>query len=125
MTHTSSFDQDTTHTILSSRRRRFLLYHFLENDHANLTEIALQIAAWEEDTSIKDVSEDLHQRVKIALVHNHLPRLADHGIIEYDTRSGDIVVRDGFAEFRPILAHFQENDSYQLKNSENGIPHLK
>lgn len=120
MTQISSFDQDTAHTILSSRRRRFLLYHFLENDHANLTEIALQIAAWEEDTSIEDVSEDLHQQVKIALVHNHLPRLADHGLIEYDTRSGDIVVQDGFAELRPILAHFPENDGYQPKNSEIG-----
>lgn len=107
--------------ILSNPRRRFLLYRFLENDRANLTEIALQIAAWEKGTSIEDVSENLHQRIEIVLVHNHLPRLADHGVIEYDRRSGDIVVRDGFEELRPVIDQIREEYDQRPNNREVGV----
>jgi len=118
MTHPSPFDQRTVHTILSRSRRRFLLYHFLENDYANLTEVALQIAAWEDDSSIENVSENLHQRVKISLVHNHLPRLADHDIIEYDARSGAIVAKEGFEKLRPTIEQTQESEDIQFKTIE-------
>jgi len=103
MLDTSSFDQDTVRSILSNARRRYLLYHFLENDYGNVTEIALQVAAWEGDTSIEDVPEDHYHRIKASLAHNHLPRLADHGVIEYDARSGDIVAREGFDDFRSAV----------------------
>lgn len=103
MPTTRSFARETIHTLLSNRRRRYLLYHFLENDYGNVTEVALQIAAWEEDTSIADVSDELYQRIEISLAHNHLPRLADHDLIEYDARSGDIVVRDEYDHFRTVI----------------------
>jgi len=33
-------------------------------------------------------------RLEVLLHHNHLPRLADHQYLEYDTRQGDVVLRE-------------------------------
>nr|WP_227380784.1 hypothetical protein [Haladaptatus halobius] len=35
------------------------------------------------------------QQARTTLIHTHLPKLADHGIIEYDQRSATVRYRDG------------------------------
>lgn len=54
-----------------------------------------------------DYQEDVHA----SLAHSHLPKLADEGLIEYDSRSGDIRCTDGplFLEEALILAFKIEN----------------
>ena len=39
-----------------------------------------------------DVPYESMDRLELLLHHNHLPRLADHQYIEYDTRHGDVVL---------------------------------
>lgn len=105
-TSTGNSDTDnieTAHQLLGNPRRRYLLYHLMDNGVGNLEELSLQIAAWEQDESVEDVSEESREHVAISLVHNHLPRLADHGFADYDLRSGDIVLTDKFAEIEPFV----------------------
>ena len=64
----------------------------MKNKHGTVEDLSRQIARWEAETKGDDASKDGQHRVAVALVHNHLPRLADHDIIEYDQRSGDIVL---------------------------------
>lgn len=47
----------------------------------------------EELASDSDVSSDDRQHVEIALHHSHLPKLDERNYIDYDHRSGDIVLR--------------------------------
>lgn len=47
-------------------------------------ELARIVAAREEGTSPDGASEELVERVHISLYHNHLPKLADMDVIEYD-----------------------------------------
>lgn len=110
---TEDLSLDSIYGILSESRRRYVLYYFLDNDHANIESIALQITAWEQDVTIDAVSEAAKQRVMTSLVHQHLPKLADYGIVEYDARAGDIVVTTRFSEIR---------DAVEIaKASEDGI----
>ena len=102
---------DTIYSLLGKSRRRYLLYQLLDREHGNVEELSLQIAAWEAEDSMEAVDEEFRQRVYVSLVHNHLPRLADHGVVDYDLRSGDVVKRDGFADLEPILEQFRQTES--------------
>lgn len=82
---------DTLFRVLADNRRRYVLYCFEETDQTvvSLTDLAEQLVTWErqwDDTT--DRSESKHRkRIRIALHHDHLPRLADANLIEYDARS--------------------------------------
>lgn len=97
---TTELPLDSVYGILSESRRRFALYNFLDSDHANIEGLSLQIAAWEQGVTIDAVSEERKQRVTTSLLHSHLPKLEDHGIVEYDSRTGDVIAADGFDEIR-------------------------
>lgn len=75
---------DRVYDLLSDRRRRHLLYLLLDADRLSIDEIALRLAAWEGETPMTAVEDDRRRRIGTALRHNHLPRLADHDVIEYD-----------------------------------------
>ncbi|RKD95259.1 DUF7344 domain-containing protein [Halopiger aswanensis] len=75
---------DRVYDLLSDRRRRHLLYLLLDGDRLPVDEIALRLAAWEGETPLPAVEDDRRRRIATALRHNHLPRLADHDVIEYD-----------------------------------------
>ena len=107
---------DDVFGLLSESRRRYLLYHFLENDWANVENLSRRIAAWEGDTAVRAVDEDDREKVAVSLVHNHLPRLADHDVVEYDSRSGDVVTANGFEELRPFV------EQAQAIEQDSGVP---
>lgn len=77
-------------TLLSHRRRRNVLYYLSEHDLASLDTLATTIAARELGIPSEGVPNADRQAVLVDLYHNHLPKLADRGLIEYDDRSGAI-----------------------------------
>lgn len=93
---------DRAHECLSNPRRRVVLYHLLERDRVTVEECARAIVASEQDGTVDDSGSPLEQ-VELALVHNHLPRLRDYDILEYDVRSGDVIKRQGFETIEPIV----------------------
>lgn len=105
-----SSEMGPIYTLLGESRRRYLLYQLVDEEYANVDDLSLQIAAWERGTSIDAVSEEERQRVCISLVHAHLPRLADHGVVDYDLRSGDVVLTDGVTALEPLLEQFKRTE---------------
>lgn len=78
-------------SLLSYRRRRDTLYYISDHETASLESLATSIAAREADIPAENVSADEREAVLIDLYHNHLPKLADQRLIEYDSRSGAIM----------------------------------
>lgn len=97
-------------SLLAESERRYLLYELAEHRDANLEDVVSQIAALKLDSRPALIDKETRQQIYISLVHNHLPRLADYGIIEYDLRSGDIVLADGFDDIRPLLKQFKQTE---------------
>lgn len=93
-------------SLLAESERRFVLYSLASEEPAQLSTLVRQIAAWQTGS----VDEETTQRIYIGLVHNHLPRLEDHGIIEYDLRSGDVVLDEGFEDVRSLLEQFRQTE---------------
>lgn len=79
----SRMSESARHRILSNERRRTALA-VLENRSTpiELETMAAEIANLNRDTAT--VGEEAVDRLAIVLHHNHLPMLADFGVIAYD-----------------------------------------
>lgn len=101
-----AFDPDTACSLLSNTRRRHLLACFQDSAVRPVAELAVEIAAREQEVPVSAVDEAIRERVHISLVHNHIPRLVDHGVLEWDPRSGDVVRDDGFTALESFAGGF-------------------
>lgn len=94
-----ALDQDDVFHILQNERRRNVL-RYLENadgdDVIEMRDMAVQIAAWENDTTVQQLHSDQRQRVYIALYQSHLPKLDKLGLINYNKPRG-------YVEPKPLL----------------------
>jgi hypothetical protein len=118
MSETEHDDLDTIFELLSRPRCRYTLFHFLENQHTNVENVSHQVAAWEDETTVQSVTEATMQTVTTSLIHNHLPRLAECGIIEFDNRSGDVAVTDRFDSVRDSIERARVLDDGPVANDE-------
>lgn len=82
-------DPDTVFHLLQSERRRCALQCIADRDALIDTRtLSEQVAAWEYGTAVEDLTSDQRQRVYISLYQSHLPKLDEHGIVNYDQSSG-------------------------------------
>lgn len=77
--------------MLGNRRRRYILCYLLDqNSPTECSELAKQIAAWENNLESDQVQMSQYQSVYNSLYQTHLPKLESAGLIEYD-RSENLV----------------------------------
>lgn len=84
----SKFDppeKDEIYALLSNHRRRYTV-HFLKQQDGSVTlgELADQVAAWEQDKPIDEITSDERKRVYTSLQQTHIPRLEEAGMIDVD-----------------------------------------
>jgi len=66
-------------------RRRYVIYYLQRyGSPVELGELAEQVAAWENDTTVGEVSPSERKSVYSALHQTHLPRLQTAGVVHYD-----------------------------------------
>lgn len=75
-------DIETTFDLLSSSARRTIIAVLHETDSIERHRLTTTLSAVEADGL--DASEENRRQVRIALHHNHLPRLAQGNLITYD-----------------------------------------
>lgn len=83
-------DDKVFHLLQNRRRRNVIRYLSDAEGTVSMRDIAEQVAAWEHDTSVAQLSSDERQRVYIPLYQNHLPKLDEEGVIEYDQSRGTV-----------------------------------
>lgn len=87
--------QDTVFEILSNSRRRFMLSYLHEHDGpVDLMDLANEIAAWENDTTVAELTDKQSKRVYVSVYQTHVPKLVSTDLIEYDSDSGLIELSD-------------------------------
>jgi hypothetical protein len=85
----ANLTENDRHRLLASERRRVVLDILGERSGpVSLEELATAVTATENDTDAPD--KDAVERVRIALHHKHLPKMADLGIIDYDLVSQQV-----------------------------------
>ncbi len=88
---TVEMDEDQIYHLLQNERRRNVLRYLHDTDgQVSMRDVAEQVAAWENDTTVQALSSDKRQRVYIPLYQSHLPKLDEEGVIEYDQSRGTV-----------------------------------
>lgn len=94
---------DDVFDALSDSRRRYVLHHLADqsDDTAGYGGLVEYVIAHSPDLDGED-----GDRVRLTLTHTHLPKLADAGLIDHDTRSGTVRYRPSslVEEIRELVA---------------------
>jgi DNA-binding transcriptional ArsR family regulator len=96
--------KDTVFSVLSNQRRRHVLRCLRdEPDGSNIRDLSRQIAAWENDVSVEEITYKQRKRVYTSLHQTHLPKLADSGVIDYDRDRGTVALTERAATLEEFL----------------------
>ncbi|SEO22345.1 hypothetical protein SAMN04487948_101183 [Halogranum amylolyticum] len=92
------------HLLQNARRRAVLRYLFTHDDEPfEMRDIAEFVAAWENDTTLQQLTSDERQRAYISLYQCHLPKLDDKGIVDYNQSRGVVTPTAAVEQFRPYI----------------------
>lgn len=112
--------KDETFHLLSNQRRRDALRYLADHDGSvDMRDLAEQVAAWEQGTTVQQLTSQERQRVYIALYQTHLPKLADHGVISYDQSRGTIERTERADQLEPYL---DDTDDVGSVDSGSTVP---
>lgn len=101
--HSAPTTDEIFHVLQNERRRNALRYLQGKDEPVRMRDLAEQVAAWEHDTTVVQLSSTQRQRVYIPLYQSHLPKLDEMGVITYQQNRG-IVQREPRADlFDPYL----------------------
>lgn len=93
MESSQKLSPDVVFEILSSRRRRMVLYLLRQRgDEVTVNELAEEIAALENDVPVEELTSQQQKRVYVSLYQTHLPKLDQTGIIDYDADEGTVTL---------------------------------
>lgn len=93
-----AFSKDEIFHLLQNERRRMVLRYLRDTEGpVRMRDIAEQVAAWEHDTTVEELTSTQRQRVYIPLYQSHLSKLDQAGIIDYQQNRG-IVERKPLAD---------------------------
>jgi hypothetical protein len=82
---------DQVFGILKNQRRRYVLQYLHDTDgQVTLSDVAEQIAAWENDKDIRQISSGERKRVYVGLYQCHLPKMDAVGVISFNKPRGTI-----------------------------------
>ena len=102
---------DAALRLIASHRRRRILQYLRENWEGGvpLETLAGEIAG--SDTTESPDSRTGVERAKIELHHNHLPKLAEHDVIEWDQEKGVVTRGPAFDAVEPLVALLQRHST--------------
>lgn len=72
--------------------RRRLLYYLLAEKESTVDELATVLSGWQATTTGTMHTTADRSDIRLSLVHNHLPRLAEAELIDYDPSDGSVQI---------------------------------
>ncbi|MFC5277183.1 hypothetical protein ACFPM1_00165 [Halorubrum rubrum] len=86
---------DELYDVLANQRRRFAV-HLLkrEEETMEIGDMAEQIAAWENDVDMAEITGSDRKRVYTALQQSHLPKMDRAGVVDFNKNRGVVEPTD-------------------------------
>ncbi len=95
---------EDVYEVLSNRRRRYAIHHLKQTDGpVDVSTLAEQVAAWENDKPVAELDSQERKRVYISLYQSHLPTLEKRGLVAYDDDRGIVELTDSIANAEVYL----------------------
>lgn len=108
---TDQLPQATVFDLLQNNRRRYA-FHYLrqQEDVVTLSELSDHVAAWENDTTVEELSSKARQRVYVSLLQTHLPRMDNAGVVEFDKSAGTVQLSNAASTMEIYLETVPEQE---------------
>src|SRR6056297_1507882 len=104
-TETTRPSREEVFDAVKNLRRRYVLYYLQRyGGPVDLGELAEQVAAWENDTTVAEVSPGERKSVYSALHQTHLPKLESAGVLRYEAERSLVRTTDKAARLDLQLA---------------------
>lgn len=87
--------EEALELLVSSRRRRMLRYLLDQSETVVKQETLAEVIARDDPTD--------PATIEATLIHLHLPKCADVGVLEYDYRSGAVRLTEAAKDLKPLL----------------------
>jgi DNA-binding transcriptional ArsR family regulator len=95
---------------LSNQRRRFVVHALEQEGSMEIGELARRVAGWEYRKDPDAVTSAERRRVYNSLQQVHLPQMDENGLVDYDSRSGDVRATDELSDLGIYLEVVPGND---------------
>lgn len=99
----TTLSKDDLFDLLSDHRRRSVLRCLDAHEGSKPVRIGTLVDRISAEGSSTGPADDAHERIRIQLHHNHLPKLEDHGIIEYDPARERVTLARDLTPLLPYL----------------------
>lgn len=93
--------------LLQDARRRGVLYTVKRNGETSVEEVAHRIAVWQSADGRGAPDPEI---VETSLVHSHLPKLDDAGVVDYDRDRGTVELTESATGLEPFLRCTRERE---------------
>ena len=95
----TSLSPEDIYEVLSNRRRRYAVHYLKQTDEpVDVSTLAEQVAAWENEKPVGELDSQERKRVYISLYQSHLPTLEKRGLVAYDENRGIVELTDSIAD---------------------------
>ena len=112
----SAVDLDHVFDVLRNRRRRDVL-RYLEQASAPvpISDLAEQLAAWENDTSVAELTSSERKRMYVGLYQSHLPKMDDLDVVDFDKPRGVVTPGEEIKTFSQYLERPESNGDWPFE----------
>lgn len=94
---------DRSCALLSNAYRRYVVYALRTNGPTTVERLA--------DIAVEVGLTDARKRAFVSLVHTHLPKLADFGIVDYEQSDDVVSLDDGVERLEPFVTVTQRRET--------------
>lgn len=104
--------RDEIYETLSNRRRRYALHYLMQraSEHVALSDLAAQIAAWENGDEIDATTSAERKQVYTAFQQFHLPKMEEMAIVAYDQSEGTVELTEAGSDLDVYLDVIRGSD---------------
>ncbi|MFC4552191.1 MULTISPECIES: DUF7344 domain-containing protein [Halorussus] len=95
--------RDDLFDLLGNARRRRVLRHLLEEPTITLTDLSARLAAVENGRPVSELTSRQKKQVYSSLYQTHIPRLSEHGLVEYDANARIVTFTGDENRIRELL----------------------
>jgi len=98
----STLEYNRVFESLAHVRRRYLCYLLCDRSQLQVDDAVAAIAEWESDDETPSRSH--HERIKLSLLHSHIPKLRAEDVVEFDPHSETLVTDEAEAVLAALRA---------------------
>lgn len=105
---------DNVFEILKNQRRRYVLQHLRETEESvSMSDLAEQVAAWENDKPVDQLTSSERKRVYVGLYQCHLPKMDGMDVVSFNKPRGMIERGPNAPDVEQYLQQEEETEDWE------------